>query len=411
MKQNFQPQQPTPPLTPTPLNNNKRNLLIIVGSVLITALVVGFGVYFLVNNKTSQNEISNQPTETPQTTNTPTANANNKIYFGKGWEGKYSLVDVQSGETKSFIPAGYTIVDQHEYEPFSTYLILQKDNDLVAYNLENNLLNSVFGSFNDLRLKKNEQVRIYPSITEKDKFFLVINEYNPNEEPGRGGQTPLNTRSYTFDTSTNKLVSASNLSSDGCEEYDSKNQRFFTWPCGEGIGYSTPLSISDITGKKQREVITQEEFGLTKDNIGPVAVKYQNGFFLAQSKGAITKIVVVDPQLANPTKETYLVSNSVKSQIKEAYPYSTTIAKDNNTIIVGGDSYILLLRFDTNKQITQSTYIPDEEIYANFIFSNGGKLYYQAGDNIRVVNLDTWQVEKSIPSKRSEEITLFSLPI
>lgn len=407
MEQNFQPQQPAPPLTPTPLNN-KNPLIIIVGSILITALVVGLGVYFLTKNKTPKMKFLTS--ETSQTTNTPPVNTNNKIYFGKGGEGKYSLVDVQSGETKSFIPAGYTIVDQHEYETFSTYLILQKDNDLVTYNLENNLLNSVFGSFSDLKLKKNEQAHIYPSITEKGKFFLVINEYNPNEEPGMGGQTALNTRSYTFDASTNKLVSTSNVSSEGCEEYDSKNQRFFTWPCGEGIGYSTPLSISNMTGNKQREIITQEEFGLTKDNIGPVAVKYQNGFFLAQSKGAITKVVVVDPQLANPTKETYLVSDGVKSQIKEAYPYSTTIAKDNNTIIIGGNSYILLLRFDSNKQIMQSAYIPDKEIYANFIFSHGGKLYYQAGDNIRVVNLDSWRVEKSIPSKQSEEITLFSLP-
>jgi hypothetical protein len=165
-----------------------------------------------------------------------------------------------------------------------------------------------------------------------------------------------------------------------------------------------------MNGKKQREVITQEEFGLTKDNIGPVAVKYQDGFFFAQSKVAITKVVVVDPQLPTPAKETYIVSDTVKSQITEAYPHSISISKEKHTIIIGGASYILLLRYDDNKQITQSTYIPEKEIYANFIFSYGGKLYYQAGDNIRVVNLDTWQVEKSIPSSRSEEITLISLP-
>lgn len=397
-----------------PPQNSNRNLKILVG-VLIVLLVGALGVagYYVSKNKTiSQNNqptpTSNQNTSVNNPTPTP-AIENKEVYFGKGWEGKYSLVNVQSGETKTFIPSGYTIINQHEYDQFPKYLILQKDNDLFAYNLENNLSNSIFGSFNDLKLKKNEQARIYPSITEKDKFFVVINEYNRNEEPGMGLPTPLHTRSYTFDASTNKLVSVSNLDSSGCEEYDSKNQRFFTWPCGEGIGYSTPLSISDMTGKKQREVITQEEFGLTKDNIGPVAVKYENGLFFAQKKGTIDKVVVLDPQLANPTKETYVVNDAVKTQITEAYPYSTTIAKDKNTIIIGGNNFILLLRFDSNKQIIQSTYIPDKEIYANFIFAYNGKLYYQAKDNIRVVNLDTWQVEESIPSTRSEEITLISL--
>lgn len=350
-------------------------------------MVVSFGIYFFTKNKTI-----------------------NKIYFGKGWDGKYSLVDVQSGETKSFIPAGYIIVDQHEYEQLPTYLILQKNNDLVVYNLDSNLLNSIFGSFNDLKLKKDEQAQIYPSITEKDKFFLIINEYKPNERFEMDEPIPINTRSYTFDASKNKLADASNVNSEGCREYDSKNQRFFTWPCGEGTGHSIPLSISDMTGKKQREVIMQEEFGLTKDDIGQISVKYKNGFFLALSNDIITKIIVVDPQLANPTKETYLVREDVQSQMKRAAPYSATIAKNNNAIIVGGNNYMLLLRFDTNKQITQSYYIPDKEIYASFIFSYGGKLYYQAGSNMRVVNLHTWQIEKSIPLKVEEEITLFSLP-
>ena len=400
-----------------PPQSSNKNLKIVIG-ILIVLLLGALGVagyYIFTNKNISQN---NQPTLTNNqntSINTPTpaqTEENREVYFGKGWEGKYSLVNVQTGETKTFIPTGYTIVDQHRYDQFPRYLILQKDNDLFAYNLENNLSNSIFGSFNDLKLKNNDQARIYPSITEKDKFFVVIyeyNEYNPNEEPGIGFPMPLHTRSYTFDSSTNKLVSVSNVDSYGCVKYDSKNQRFFTWTCREGIGLSAPLSISDMTGKKQREVITQEEFGLTKDNRGAVAVNYENGTFFAQKRGAIDKVVVLDPQLANPTKETYVVSDAIKSQITEAYPHSTTIAKDKNTIIIDGDNSILLLRFDSNKQITQSTYIPDKKRYAHFIFTYNGKLYYQAKDNIRILNLDTWQVEKSLPSPLSEEITLISL--
>lgn len=409
MEPNIVPQQPTPSLPPTPPSDNKRNILII--SILVTALVVGFGVYFLSKNNSSQNQVVDNNISTPTSpTNTPATSANNKTYFGKGWEGKYSLINIESGETKSFIPAGYTIVDQHEYEQFPPYLILQKDNDLYSYSLENKITNSIFGTFNDLKLKKNEQARIYPSITEKDKFLLVINEYNPNEEPGMGLPTPLNTRSYSLDASTNKLISIASVKFGGCAEYDSKNQRFFTWPCGEGIGNSTPLSISNLNGKEQREVITQEEFGLSKENIGPVAVQYENGLFFALSKGNVSKVVVLNPQSVNPTKETYTVNEQIKPQITESYPYSVSMDMGRSTIIIGGNNFILLLRFDANKLITQSTYIPDKEIYANFIFVNDGKLYYQAKDNIRVVNLDTWKIEKSIPSPRNEEITLLSIP-
>lgn len=394
-------------------SSHNLKIIIVTLAVLLIGVLGAVGYYFFANKNNLQN---NQPTPTEnQHTSAdnfiPTPITENlEIYLGKGWEDKYSLVNVQTGETKVFSSSGYTVaLNQHEYTQFPKYLILQKDNDLFAYNLENNLSNSIFGSFHDLKLKKNEQAHIYPSITEKDKFFVVIHEYDPEEKLEMSLPNPLHTRSYTFDASTNKLVSVSNLYSSGCEKYDSKNKRFFTWPCGDGIGHSTPLSISDMSGKKQKEVITQEEFGLAKDNIGLVAVIYNNGLFFAQRKGAVDKVVVVDPQLPSPTKDTFVLSNAVKSQIIEAYPYSTTIAEDKNTIIIGGNDFILLLRFDSNKQITQSAYIPDKEIYGDFIYVYNGKLYYQVKDSIRVVNLDTWQIEKSIPSTRSEEVFMISL--
>ena len=138
-----------------------------------------------------------------------------------------------------------------------------------------------------------------------------------------------------------------------------------------------------------------------------VTISY--GLFFALSKGNVSKVVVLNPQSVNPTKETYIVNEQVNSQITESYPYSFSIDRSRSTIIMGSNNFILLLRFDANNLITKSTYIPDNEIYANFIFMYKGKLYYQAKDNIRVVNLNTWQVEKSIPSPRSEEITLISL--
>lgn len=397
-----------------PSQNPSRNLKIIIG-VLIALLVGALGVagYFVFKNKTiSPNEQPTANNNQNTSTNTPTPTQpveNKKVYFGKGFEGKYSLVDIDSGATKDFIPAGYTIIDQHDYDIFPDYLILQKGNDLFSFNLENQLLNSLFSQFPNLKLKTNEQVNVEPSITEKNKFYVVINEYNPNEEQGMGLPTPINTRSYFFDASVNKLESTKNITFDSCYKYDSKNQRFFTWPCEEGIGSSIPLSVKDLNDNNSRDIVSMQDYGLKEDDFGPVSVKYNNGMFMISEKSNLSKITVVNPVPVEPTKDVYVVNSSVKSQLNETYPYSETIDKSNNTIVIGGDDFILLLRFDSNKQITQSTYLPDKEIYAGFIFAYNGKLYYQAKDNIRVVNLDTWQVEKSIPSTQSEEITLISL--
>jgi len=407
MEQKIQP-QPLQPNSLPPENKNKMTI-IVVASVLATALVVGAGAYFLIKkspkqpatNNTLSDETVSQTAETPST--------NKTVYFGKGSQGKYSLVNVQTGETKEFLPAGYTLLNQWDYQNFPTFLILQKDNDLYSYNVENKITNSIFGSFNDLKLKKNEQARVYASMTEKDKFIIRIDTLDLSQVSEFDGSSPvLSTRTYSFDASTNKLVSIANGKFDGCAEYDSKNQRFFIWPCGEGIGSAGPLSISDLNGNVQKQIITAGDFRLPHDDL--VHIEFKNGLFFAFNNSKDIKIIVVNPTLVNPTKEIYTATEQVKSQISDISTYSMAIDRSTNTLIIGGDSYILLLRFDTNKQITQSAYIPDKEIYANFIFPNAGKLYYQAKDNIRVINLNSWQIEKSIPSSGGfQEITLFAL--
>lgn len=381
-----------------PLEDKNNIMMVVVVSVLVTAFVVGTGVYLFLKKPTLPNQTVSQKQETPV--------VNKTIYFGEGSQGKYSLVNVQTGETKEFVLPGYTIVDQHNYNNFPDFLILQKENDLYSYSVKNKISNSIFGSSNDLKLKKNEEARIDPSITENNKFFIVINEYDPNEEPGMGGPTPISTRSYFFDASINKLKRTENVDFEGCRKYDSKNQRFFTWPCGEGIGSVTPLSFSDLNTGLQREVATSGELGLSR-GVRPL-VEYQGGLFFVLNNSKDLKIIIIDPQLANPMKEVYVANDQVKSQISDISAYSVSIDGSTSTLIIGGDSYILLLRYDANKKITQSEYIPDKDIYANFMFVNEGKLYYQAKDTIRVISLGTWQIEKSIPSPGSfQEITLF----
>lgn len=398
--------QPQQPINPIPPDIKSKVSPVLVFGVVSAILIIGIAAYLFANksaNNTSPGQTISQTPKTPAT--------NKTVYFGKGSQDKYSLVNVQTGETQEFIPTGHTIISQTKYQNFPTFLMIQKDNDLFSYSVVSEITSSVFGSFNDSGLKQDEQVRVYPSITEKDKFIIRIDKLDLSQVSEFDGSSPIiSTRTYSFDASTNKLVSVASVKIGSCMEYDSKNQRFFTWHCGEGIGTSLPLSTTDLNGKEQEQIVTVEEFGRAKDDIGSIAVEYRNGLFFALSKGGISQIMVIDPQSVSPTKETYTFSEQVKSQITESYPYSASMDRGRNTIIIGGDNFILLLRFDANKQITQSTYIPDKEIYANFIFVNDGKLYYQAKNNIRVVNLDTWQIERSIPSPGNfQEITLFSI--
>ena len=396
--------QHTEPLPPTQTRTIKMHSLILGGIIAFVSVVAVLSYLAIRIQKTTPG--NNPASQSPQTQHTE---LNNIIYFAKSSTSTSTLVDLTSGQSKAFVPQGYEIVDQYRYDQFPQYIILQKGGNLFSYDPVDNITNGIFAVFNDTKIKTTEVPTIYPSRTERDKFFIIINEFGPDAEGLEA--TPVRTRSYTFDASINKLMQVANPEFEGCAEYDSLNQRFFSWPCGEGIGHSIPLSITNMTGKKQKEVIGLEEFGLTKDQVGIASVHYRDGLFFAQSKGSVAKIVVLDPRMPDPLKETYLTNTDVLSQIKESYPYSTTISKETNTIVIGSDDFILLLRFDANHRIIQASYIPDKNIYANIIVSYNRRLYYQAIDNIRVINLDTWRIEKSIPSSPEEsEVTLFSLP-
>jgi len=120
------------------------------------------------------------------------------------------------------------------------------------------------------------------------------------------------------------------------------------------------------------------------------------------------KIIVVDPKQQEPQKEIYTVTETVKSQISDkSYPYSTAVIKSQNTFVIGGNHFITLLRFDGN-QITESKTFPEQGLYANFIFPHEDTLYYQSrsAKAVRLINLSTWQIAKTIPIETNQEITI-----
>ena len=388
-----------------------------ISLAIIGAVFLAGGLFFF----TARNEFSQKTTSAPsKAASTPSPLVTEPtfslppeedIYFGQGYNGQYTLTDVQTGETQAFLPEGYTIENQYSYSQFPTFLILSKNNDLFSYNLQNKTLKSVKTDPSVQFLRSDEDVHLYPSITEKDKFFIHIHTHDPPaiDESGMGLPPVLSSRSYFFDATQHALAQAPVLSDIDtmCAEYDSKNSRFFTWPCGEGIGTSLPLIAVSIDIGKHIEVISLEEFGLTKDDVGAVGVHRSNGLFFATDKGGTPKVVVLNPDKEVSVKDTYIVSEQVRPQID--YPYSVGISPEARTIIIGGSNNLLLMRFDENNNIFESKSLSDPEVYANFIFTYKGRMYYQGKDQLRVINLATWEVERSFSGNRGGEVTLFSL--
>ena len=325
------------------------------------------------------------------------------IYFGKGRDGNYAKIDTLTEQSKELILAGYSLLGQHGF--------LQKGSYLYSYNLDNKLLNSVF-AFDGLKLQSDEKASVDPSITEKDKFIIRIDKFDYSQSPSEflGTYPIISTRTYTFNASINQLIKISNFnlasSNSTCSKYDSKNQRYFKWLCGEGIGSSVPLSTVNLNGLSEQVIVSDENS----------SVEVQNSLFIVpQSKYTgnsftFTQFTVVDPQFSTPTKSVYAVDDFVQSNIAETHgisAYSIAIDQSSNKIIIGGNSFILLLHHNSNNLVTGYAYIPDAAIYANFIFVDNGKLYYQAPNYIRVINLSTERLEKSISSVKTEEMTLF----
>ena len=405
------------------MKNKQGNVAVVAVIIIIVAITAGVvGWMFAKKSQapapqiaTTQSAVDSNSTKDRQLINNQTSENSQKalgqdIYFGSSANGKYSFVNVVTKSQKDLLPAGYEIVAQHNYGDNPQFLILKKSNQLFSFSVQNGSLQKIENG----TLKNAEDVVLYPSLTEKGKFYLAINTMK-NVENGMYSAVTTSSRKYFLDTAENKLRDAGDISLpgigefSGCFVYDSKYSRFFIWSCGEGIGNTIPLSTYSLADKKQKEIIGAADFGKNNESI---SVQQGNGNFLAMSKSkdGFLNVVVATPT-ENVTKETFQVTERVKNQLNETYPYSNLFIKDKKTIVVGGGSFILLMKFDDNNEVVESKYLTEPEIYANFIFTDGQKIYYKSKNQIKVVNLETWIVEKILPlDEGSEEINIFAFP-
>ncbi len=71
-------------------------------------------------------------------------------------------------------------MDQREYEVLPDFLILKKDKDLFSYAIKNGGLKKILAS--NQAVQNDEYVKLLPSVTEKNKFFITILKFDPLEE-------------------------------------------------------------------------------------------------------------------------------------------------------------------------------------------------------------------------------------
>lgn len=406
------------------LSKSLQKILIIGGGVILVALIAA--VYYVNAQKNANNQVAEptlEPTSslavstaTPTVSTTATPVAKTKTYLAMGLNGNYSAVDVGTGEAKDFLPSGYAIVSQYNYPQFPSYVMLQKDRYLYSYNI----LSKEIKKLTIDQLKPDvgnpsnptfsQSAVLAPSFSEKNKAYLEIRSINnPNELLGEVTEV----KSYFYDFATNQisLVSDSkvpNGKSSSCFQYDSKYTRFFIWRCGEGIGNATPLTVYDYSAKTTKEIVAGDNLKVHGNiNNGEfIAITYsdtgENGQLYIKS---ITR-VKSDKDI---TKEVYTVSDSIKTQTADT-AYSSLFIEGKNLLAMGGSKNVTLFSYNASKQLTSAKVLSEPDVYANFMFTDGDKLYYKSKDKIRVVNLDSKQVEKSFTSKAEEEVTLIALP-
>jgi len=337
-----------------------------------------------------------------------------ETYFAQGFEGEdYVAVNMNSGEVVDYIPEGYDIVAQWSYPTFPEYFILRKDNKLYRYTLVDESLDEIaIGELKDM-----EDVLLETSISNKDKIFLVIRD--TVESSGMYGYEVVGLKQYFYDIAENSLEKADDLevygvdyySHMGCSAYDSEYSRFFTWPCGEGIGSSIPLSAYYYEDETVEEIVGFDDFGISED-VGRIGVEQYENYFVMITKVAdeLDSIKVIDGNFEDPEIVNYTFEDDVLSGISERYsPYSALIVDEYNTIVIGGSSFVLFLRYDENNVINDYQYIEEPNIYANFIFTDGQKLYYRYGENVKIVDLENWVNLNTYVTKYLEGITLISM--
>jgi len=406
---------------PLKLFNSSNKKTIIVLFFVFIVILLGFGIYFFSDKffiNTSKDEKNQEYSN---------------LYLGVGdrLSNEYFLVNVDSGKKESFIPTGYRYIrsnGERNYRnsfssAFPDYLILERDNQLFSYFVQEKKIEKI-----DIHIKESHKINLFSSISEKNKFYIVVNEVLEDEEEWWNFEV-VNTKKYFFDAKTNQVELTNKINfgktteTHNCYRYDSRYSRFFTWSCTFEDTYGS-LKVYNIKTDTYQEIVNSDNFEIYDDSIN---YSYNNGYFFAMSYGNnYSTMIIVEPNKDTQKRE-YLIDKSIQDFIQnEIYGYGFDWAKilyleEKQTMVVachevtGGEQYGILLLGLNNDKIEDYKYIQTDFIgedlktlfkYGEF-FTDEEKIYFFAYNDIgkesedkkliiKIIDPETKKIEKSV---------------
>ncbi|MFH1749568.1 MAG: hypothetical protein ABH837_01575 [bacterium] len=404
--------------------HNKKTIIVLLSIFII--ILLGCGIYFFSNKffiNTSKDEKNQEFSN---------------LYFGVGnrSSGEYQLVNVDNGKKESFIPTGYEFISSNSgnyrssfRSAFPDYLILERDNQLFSYFVQEKKIEKI-----DIYIEESYEVNLFSSISEKNEFYIVVNEVLKDEDKWWDFEV-INAKKYFFDAKTNQVELTDKINfgktteTHNCYRYDSQYSRFFTWSCTFKNTYGS-LKVYNIKTDTYQEIVNSDDFEIYDDYI---KYSYNNGYFFAMSvENNYSKMIIIEPNKDTQKKE-YLIDKSIQDFIQnEIYGYGFDWArmlylKEKQTIIVacqevtGGEQYGILLLGLNNEKIKDYKYIKTdfigEDLKTRFtfgeFFTDEEKIYFLAYDYfkkepedqkvmIKIIDPETKKIEKSVTLDKGE---------
>lgn len=342
--------------------------------------------------------------ETQQNTGSEADNTPVYLYSGK------SFINLQNEERQNFVPDGYELVSYQHGTDFPEYLIFKKNSKLYRYTVKTHDL----AEMNIRAIAPDERPHVSLSVNDKKEFLITINKGRPVE--GMIDFEIDSTQRFFYHAADNTSEEASNTykiveNHTGCRLYDSKNERMFTWPCGEGIGSAGPIMAFDLKTQKETPFITNGDLGLKEDDT--FRVWFDHGGFSLETgywgdKTTTTTFSFADITGTKPHITTFVFSEDFQKKIDAlgkvnlASPYSILWIKEKSILAIGFANGVYLATIDGKGNLSDAVKLNDDRSYVNYMYTLGNKLYYLTQNGIRVIDLDKKELEKTIQIQRGE---------
>jgi hypothetical protein len=307
------------------------------------------------------------------------------VYNGKNADGSQMIWDLNSGSANGLPNSlGYESVSNPLPYQYVDYLALNKNNSLFFYNLHSLEINKA----NSIVWQSNQKVLAYPSVTEKNKYYVAIID-----------QTNKAVNAYIVDMSLKKIsqIDPSGLSFDSCIGFDSSNIQLIKWNCQDQSN-GAPVYAINLIDKIQKTVLdfSSASFNNRQPSFSTLVFPY---FILVyqNTKGqdeitymnlrnlADIRKITMPAEMAKTIKNSYASDNSLVNSFSGNIvginqPYKTVVIVDKN-------DFMRFYRYDDQGNVIAVKIWEDWK----FVTISKNKAYYTFQNGVgSYVDLETW---------------------